>query len=283
MWVVEALPLLAWLAIDSRPPTIDHQFAHLDGWIAKAPHGQVSLVPARGTDDGWAGELTFPGDPALGPRDRVGPVRWPVEIGSAKSVHFGSYRARLQFASCATSEELVSAFFVYANDGKDRNGNGIADNPEIDVELLCGEPHLLWMTVWTDYQRKDGRIRCRKQTRIVDMRDGTTRDTPRGSLCSSKLEPTGQLDDITIPDFPGNQFHEIGFDWYPDRVEYFLVLNGREIPLWSLHDRSRIPQAPAQLRFQVWHSSSHWHRGGTADYPARDGRLRVDWARYWKQ
>ena len=281
MWISPTLPLVVWLAVEFPPPTVDRQFVDLDGWIQKAPHGKIRTTRSRDAENAWVGELALPGDPRLGPRDRVGPSRWPVELRSEETVHFGSYRARLRFASCAPNEEVVSAFFVYANDGEDRDGNGIVDNPEIDVEVLCGEPHLLWMTVWTDYQRRDGHVSCRKQTRVVDMRDGTTRDTLGGSLCSSKLEAAGRVEAIRIPDFPGDRFYEIGFDWFPDRIEYFLVLDGSRVPLWLLDDPSKIPDAPVQMRLQLWHASSHWDRGGAADYPARDARLRVDWARYW--
>ncbi len=281
MWALLALPLTTLLDIAPPPPALDYQFFSLDGWHQKAPHGSVQVARASEASDGWATALTFPGNPDADPRDRVGPVKWPVELRSIQSVHFGSYRARMRFASCSASEELVSAFFVYARPGEDRNENGISDNPEIDIELLCGEPHLLWLTVWTDYERRDGQVQCRKQTRVVDMRTGTVRASPRSSLCSSQLLPAARLAGVRVADFPGTRFWELGFDWYPDRITYFIVLDGREVPLWTLTDRVRIPQRPVQLRLQLWHSAGHWNRRGLANYPARDGVLQVDWARYW--
>lgn len=281
MWILGTVPLVVLLASAPRPPTIEKQFAHLAGWTPRISHGAVRVARDDDAADGWVADLVFPGDPALGPDDRVGPVRWPVELASAEPFGFGSYRARLELASCGESEELVSAFFAYANDGTDHDGNGIVDNAEIDFEVLCGEPHLLWMTVWTDYQRQNGQVRCRKQTRVVDMRDGSARDSPPGSACASKLEASGRLPGVSMPDFPGRRFHELGFDWYADRVSFFIVIEGRETTLWELTDPRHIPRRPARVRLQLWHPRSHWHSGGDADYPARDGTLRVDWVRHW--
>jgi hypothetical protein len=75
-----------------------------------------------------------------------------VEVESVATFHYGRYETSVRFASCAAAEEIVSGIFTYLNDGTDTNGNGIADNSEIDVELLCGEPYLLWLTIWTDYE-----------------------------------------------------------------------------------------------------------------------------------
>jgi hypothetical protein len=35
--------------------------------------------------------------------------------------------------------------------------------------------------------------------------------------------------------------------------------------------------------FNVWHSDDWWNVAGTADYPAADAVLRVDWLRFWQQ
>ena len=53
--------------------------------------------------------------------------------------------------------------------------------------------------------------------------------------------------------------------------------------LWTYTDAKYIPSLPAAFLFNVWHSNDWWNSAGTADYPASDAVMRVDWFRYWKE
>jgi len=85
-----------------------------------------------------------------------------------------------------------------------------------------------------------------------------------------------------VPGFPEvGRFYEMGFDWRPDGIRWFMVFDTEEVTLWDFTDTSLVPQNPAAFLFNVWHAPSHWYEGGSADYPANDAVMRVDWFRYW--
>jgi hypothetical protein len=265
----------------SAQPPFETDFANLDGWEPRTPLGSVVTAQRAGARDGQVVELRYPGDPALGPADRVGPVRWPVELRTQEPLHYGEYRLAVELARCAASEELVNGIFVYANDGQDHDGNGIVDNAEIDVEILCSAPHLYWMTVWTDYQPGPHGARFQKQTRLVDLRSGRYRETPPGKEGTYETRPAGVLPEAVDPSFPEpKRFYELGFEWRPEFVRYFVRRGEADVTLWKLERQERIPVHPARFMLNVWHSRRHWLGGAEADYPARDGVMRVDWFRY---
>jgi hypothetical protein len=183
----------------------------------------------------------------------------------------------LQLASCAPSEEVVNGIFVY-DYGGDSNENGITDNSEIDIEILCGEPHIIYLTSWTDYD-DDGSFR--KWSRAVDTRTGEYRESVTSGTYG--LGPVlGVIEQARQPGFPRvDELYELGFDWQPDSIRFFIVLDGAEVTLWDFTDASLIPQQPARFMLNVWHPRSHWWAGGAAGYPANDATMRVDWFRYW--
>ena len=262
-------------------PSLRTDFIDLLGWEPRTPLGTVVAVPYAAARDGRVVELRYPGDPALGPGDRVGPVRWPVELRTVRPLHYGDYRLSVEPARCAANEELVNGIFVYANDGQDHDGNGIVDNAEIDVEILCSAPHLYWMTVWTDYQPGPHGARFQKQTRLVNLQTGRYRETPLGKEGTYQTEPAGTLPEAVLPTFPeSGRFYELGFEWRPDAIRYFIVNGEQEVTLWTLARPGRIPQHPARFMLNVWHSRRHWLGGTEADYPAQDSVMRVDWFRY---
>jgi hypothetical protein len=188
----------------------------------------------------------------------------------------------VRFASCAADEELVNGIFTYFNDGSDQNGNGIGDNSEIDIELLCGEPQLLWLTVWTDYQTNPS-VAFRKTTRVIDMRNGNYHQTRAGMEGVYDVAPGGRLPGITETDFPNpNRFYVLGFDWQPSYVRYYATLGGSEVELFRLDGSARVPQRPGRFLLNLWHAHVHWMKGGAADYPKVSTTMHVDWVRIWQ-
>ena len=98
-----------------------------------------------GARDGLVAELRFPGDPALTATDRADPDL-NAGIATRQSFRFGTFRARVQFATCAPAEEVASAVFMYFSDGLDGNANGITDEQELDLQVLCGSPSFIVLT-----------------------------------------------------------------------------------------------------------------------------------------
>lgn len=260
-------------------PTLGTEFTSDAGWRTRTSGGQVRFnVDQAGAGDRRVAELNFPGNPALGPADRVGPP-FASEIYTTQQLHFGVYRTRVQLARCAPHEDVVNGIFVYSSGG-DANHNGMRDNNEIDIEILCGEPHWIWLSSWTDYDNDNS---FRKRSRGIDMRTGEYRESPTTNQYG--MGPVlGVIPQARRPDFPrADTFYEMGWDWQPHSIRFFIVLDGEEVTLWDLRDRSVIPQHPAAMMFNVWHPRTHWWSGGDADYPANNAVMRVDWFRYWAQ
>jgi hypothetical protein len=266
----------------TTPPTWSTEFTDRgDQWpyLTFQMDGQVEfgLVDPR-AEDGKVAELVFPGAPGLGPGDRQG-IAFATEIETSPVFGYGTYRTRLTLPTCDPSEEVVTGFFTYFNDGKDENGNGIIDNAEVDIEILCGSPHVISMAIWTDYT---------SDSSFLAM--GASVDLSTGSFFQSKAlnmfgeSFVGTRPELVHPEFPDpNAFYEMGFDWQRSEVRFFVVLGGAEITLWDYTDAQHIPSLTSVLGYNVWHAFSHWAGDGTsANYPAQNAVTRIDWARYWQ-
>lgn len=252
------------------------------------PGATAEPVEEAGAHDGHAIELLVPGDESLGAEDYVGPGAHAIELDFEHPAQlYGRYEFRVRFPECGSDEEMVSGLFTYFNDGSDDDEDGISDNSEIDVEHLCGEPQYLWLSVWTDYQGSPTE-EFRKTTRVIDMRDGSVRQTEAGISSYGGLSDAGSIEGLALVDFPDpNAYYQLGFEWEAGHVRYFLVLpeedscETREVELWSLEGSDFVPARSAQFLVNLWHPGTHWSAGGPADYPKNDARLAVDWVAIW--
>jgi len=236
-------------------------------------------APSAGADDGLVAALRFPGDPTLGPADRTDP-NLATMIETRQYFRYGTFRARVQPATCAPTEELASAVFMYFSDGRDDNGNGITDEQELDLQVLCGTPSFIVLTAWSDYEAGGGVETFRKSSHAVDTATGDLWDTLQpGDATYAK---TGNDPALAQQGFPApHTFYEVGIDWQATRVRFFIVSGGAELTLWTLTDPAFVPQVPLPLMFNLWHPGTHWlPTRAPADYPANDGVMLVDWARW---
>lgn len=235
-------------------------------------------VPGAAGRDGRLAELRFPGNPAFGSTDQVG-AKFGPEIDSTERFHFGTYRTRLGFGECAAGEETVMAFLGYFNDGQDRNSNGIVDEQLITVQMLCGTPSRLYLTVFTDYEETPS-LRFRKLTRVVDFSNGQLAHTAASN--SNTITPSGSDASLVLPDlFTPGALYELGFEWHADSVRFFIMHDGSEHELWTLTGAERVPQQPLHIVYHLWHPDTHWYPTETpADYPANDVTMRVDWVSF---
>ena len=220
--------------------------------------------------------------PGAGPDTDPGPDV-ATQIATRRFMQFGMFRTRVSFASCAPTEEVASAVFAFFNDGSDVNGNGIVDNPEIDFQVLCGTPTFIVLTCWSDFERGH-RDHPRKIHQAEPCRRHVHRRQLRHRLRQrQRVRQDDHRQHLVDPGFPAaNGFYEVGFDWQPSRVRFFIVNQGREMTLWTLGDSKVIPQVPLQFMLNLWHPTEHWIPARSpADYPATDAVLRADWAEYW--
>lgn len=258
---------------------IEETFSNLSNWnqYIRSDGGSVTLTSNAQATDNAVASLKFPGNPSLGSGDAAGPGS-ATEIALRDEFLYGTFETRVRFSSCGPGEEVVDGIFTYFKDGSDWNGNGIADNSEIDIEFLCGTPHLLWLTVYTDFETfESGRLR--KLSKMIDMRTG--KYTVLVDWPPTVIEQ-GTIPGLSIPGFPGQDFYTVGFDWREGHVKYYMRHNGAKIALFDITDPSRVPHRAAEFLMNIWHSAGHWTDGSAADYPANDTNLLVDWVKIWR-
>jgi hypothetical protein len=262
------------------PPTFATECASNAGMWDPVQQPDASIqfgVQDPSAEDNAVCELVLPGNPALGPADHVGPG-FATEIDSKMSFSFGTYRTRVELASCAPTEEAVNGIFVYFNDGIDHDGDGITDNAEIDIEILCGQPNYILLSSWIDYDDATGNFR--KWSRAVDTATGDYLESPSDHEYGVNL--VGNDPTFKHTGFPeAGKYYEMGFDWEPDHIRFFVVFDGQEQTLWDFQNQALIPQHAAPFLFNVWHPGEHWYEDGMPDYPAEDAVMRIDWFRYW--
>jgi hypothetical protein len=197
------------------------------------------------------------------------------EIVSNRQFPYGTFRFRLALATCASTEEVVNGPFAYFNDGS-LAADGLVINREVDIEVLCGEPWLINLTIWIEYTDDQ---HLKNQSRVVDTQTGTVyvyADDQEGVQTGMESHP-----ELMIPGWPAaGTFYEMGWTWSATDLRYFLVIDGTELTLWDATEATRIPQAPMEQHFNIWAPGISWSTGATAAVPANDTTLTLDWFRY---
>jgi hypothetical protein len=263
----------------SDTPSFVSEFVSNDGvWSVDTGLARASVDfgrPDGNARDGNVAELLFPGDASLAATDAVGPA-YVTQLATLERFHFGTLRARVRFGRCAATEEVIQAVLGYFSDGTDLDGNGLMDDVEIDLQISCAAPQYAYLSVYTDYQA-DG---FRRLSHIVDFESGTEYDTPDDSV--DGFVETGNDPTLVRPNLvSADTYYEVGYEWHPDSIRFFLVDGTDELTLWTLRDASHVPQLPVHLMFNLWHPETHWFpTSDEADFPANDVVMKVDWVEF---
>jgi beta-glucanase (GH16 family) len=188
-----------------------------------------------------------------------------VQIDSNRTNYqYGTYGSRIKMANCAGQNRpgVVTGTFTYATNHADVNGNGLPDNDEIDIEVLCAQPYVLWLTIWTDYRDSDAA--ARKISRAINMRTGAVLYNcyvfRLGDNCQPAVAGENNPARVTaVPNYDsGTQFRSYFFDWQPNRVTFWGYDNtGAKNVLWDYTGpSSRIPKKPGMFMQNVWHTNN---------------------------
>jgi hypothetical protein len=239
------------------------------------------------------------------PDDAAGPWQGPnmaTAIGHDRLYRFGTYSVRLRIPDVGTepSTGMVAGFFTYLNDAHqdvlppDVNRNGLHDNSEIDFEWLAADPTLVYLSAYTDahHGHAPGEpVPVRKISRIVNLATGTILTTNYSeALGGASTELSGaEAQPATIPaieDYDASKgFYTYGFTWSSDRIVWWILHpeSGDRVILWDYRGpRHRIPQKPATIMCNLWHTSD-WPVATRADSvgrPTRRHTLEIDWIRH---
>lgn len=218
-------------------------------------------APAEGASDGRAAALTIPANAGSTPANAA-------EIESLRTFTSGSFGGRVRTPDCSgqPTTGAVTGIFTYGNDGGDHDGDGIVDNNELDIEILCARPYEVNLTIWTDYA-PSGQAQ-RRVTRVVDLRSGRVLSTGFCTDFSGSCRPLAGAENTpaSVPASPGFDssaaFHEYRIDWSSDQVVFSVVDGGTPTVLWDYRGpRDRIPQGASAFLVNLWHTDD-WSPGG---------------------
>jgi hypothetical protein len=239
---------------------------------------RMTVVPAVGATDSQALKLQLNAHPEPGPSGAA-------LIASNQLYRYGVFGSRMKTADCTGQDHpgVVTGMFTYSFDHADANRNGVSDNDEVDIEFLCGQPDVVYLTLWTDYSETSDNLR--EITRVINLRTGVVLSTCYLVSYSLGCRPllAGENNPASVQPIPGfsseAQFRSYSFDWQPDHVTFSTTDNaGRPLVLWDYRGpRSRIPAKPSSFMQNVTYTRG-WDplNGPSHNQPTVDTSAYVD-------
>lgn len=263
-----------------------------ENWDSDSPAQFLLLAPGDSeahsnssdpqAEDGKALELVLAAGSAAGPGN--GP-----EIETLSTREYGTYSTRLKIADCSAQPNagVVTGYFIYFNDGSDADGDGLADNTEIDFEWLCAEPQTVYLTMWTDYRDSDEAHQ--RVGRAINLQSGEIEyscyfeafgDCQRLSGIENQPESVAAM-----PTYDSSAGYAVyGFQWTRRRVTWWMEnpATGQRVILWDYQGLERIPDHVAYFMTNVWHTATWTPPGlpGAVEAPNAPLSGRVDWTRF---
>ena len=230
------------------------------------------------------------------PADGAGPTFYGSEIYTPKYTHFGTYSARLRMPSLKEVQPnagIVTGYFTY----EFTPGFGLS---EIDFEWLMADPSIIYIGTWTS--APDDVEKLQRIERVVNLATGEILHTCYFSYHDAFAyeapkryfdeSDDAALEPRTIEAIPGydasGRFYVYGFDWYPDRLRWWVENpdSGEKVVLWDYRgatpNYSGIPQPPTVYMLNFWHTNS-WSVPtvpGSTEAPKCTYLLEADWMKY---
>ena len=224
-----------------------------------------------------------------------------AEIYTPSFTHFGTYSARLRMPRLNEVQPdagVVTGFFTYHF----TPGAGLS---EIDFEWLLADPQLIYIGTWTS--APDDLNKLQRIGRTVNLAtgeilytnyysyhdyvggEGIVNEAPKNCFDESD---DAALTPRTIKAIPGydasSRFYVYGFDWYPDRLTWWVEHpeTGEKTVLWDYRGTtphfSGIPQSPTVFMLNFWHTDN-WPvetNPNSTEAPKYPYILEADWIRY---
>jgi hypothetical protein len=217
----------------------------------------------------------------INPEGEPGAGRGP-EISSKYFTHFGTYAARLKIPDVKKIQPDVGAvvgYFTYHMDS-------VQGLSEIDFEWLLADPGIIYIGTWTGQHGDLKRI-----GRIIDIAKGRIYNTSyreRRSGLSRLLTGVQSQPDSIAPIESYNatsQFNIYGFDWYPDRIRWWMIhpVSTDTVVLWDYRgSQEGIPQNCTHYRMNFWHTNN-WPvetNPNSIEKPVYPFETEIDWMSY---
>ncbi len=227
----------------------------------------------------------------INPSDPAGAGRGP-EIATHKNTHFGTYSARIRVPDVKKAQPnigTVVGYFTY----RFSQGFGLS---EIDFEWLIADPTLIYIGTWTSDPYNVNNLQ--RVGRTINLATGKILYTNyRSYHDGNKNHYFSESDEAamtpkTISAIKGydasKQFYVYGFDWYPDRLTWWIEHpeTKEKIILWDYKGTtpnfSGIPQPPTTYLLNFWHTND-WSvdtNPRSTEAPKYPYFLEVDWMKY---
>lgn len=227
----------------------------------------------------------------ISPDDPAGAGRGP-EITTPKMTHFGTYSARIRVPDVKKVQPNTGAvvgYFTY----RFTKGWGLS---EIDFEWLIADPTLIYVGTWTS--DPDDVDKLQRAGRTINLATGKILYTNYRSWHDGDIfhefdrSYEAANTPRTIPALSGynasRQFYVYGFDWYPDRLTWWIEHpeTGEKIILWdytgTTPNFSGIPQPPTTHLLNFWHTDN-WPvdtNPKSTEPPKYPYMLEIDWMKY---
>jgi hypothetical protein len=217
----------------------------------------------------------------IDPEEGAGAGRGP-EIISNNFTHFGTYASRIRTPDVKDIQPNVGAvvgYFTY-------NVDSIPGLSEIDFEWLLADPEIIYIGTWTGPHGDLKRI-----GRTINLTKGIIYSTSYKEWLSGLERPlTGiQCQPETIQPIENynasKQFYIYGFDWYPDRIRWWMIhpQTADTLVLWDYRGSLEgIPQNHSRYRLNFWHTNN-WPvetNPNSIEKPLHPYELEVDWMLY---
>lgn len=181
---------------------------------------------------------------------------------------YGSYSARIRIPDIRKAQKNIGAAAgLYVHDTDEKFGRS-----GIDIELRIADPTKVYLAAWTGKEGELNRI-----SRTIDLAKGKIIDcsygtgtTEKGKLTDDGNKPASVA---AVSGFDASaQFYIYGFDWYPDRLIWWIRLNENsdKVILWEYEGTELfpgtyapqgIPVLPAHNLTSFWHSSTRLAEG----------------------
>jgi hypothetical protein len=216
----------------------------------------------------------------IDPSDSAGAGRGP-EIISKKFTHFGTYAARLKIPDTRNIQPNVGAVIGYFTYNMEK-GPGLS---EIDYEWLLADPEIIYIGTWTGSEgelQRIGRVLNLAKGSIYSTTFRTSHNGKRTPLTGLQNEP-GSINAIEGYD-ASKQFYTYGFDWFPDRIRWWMLTSTADtLVLWDYRGSTiGIPQNHTYYRMNFWHTNN-WPvetNPASIEKPLEPYELEVDWMSY---
>ncbi|MBQ7811780.1 MAG: glycoside hydrolase family 16 protein [Bacteroidales bacterium] len=224
----------------------------------------------------------------IDPTDAEGWGKGPQVI-TKDYTFYGSYSARIRVPDIRKAQKNIGAAAgLYVHDADEKFGLSA-----IDMEIRIADPTKIHLAAWTGKKDAPNWI-----SRTIDLAKGTVIECSYGTGTTE----TGRLTDAqnipaSIPSISGfdasGQFYIYGFDWYPDRLTWWIRLNENsdKVILWEYEGTelfpdtyapAGIPVLPAHNLTSFWHSSTRLAEGMSkaTEAPKYPFEMEIDWMAY---